>query len=137
MIVVLDTVVLLTGLMGVNPLHARIVDLLQAARMQPAADDRVLRDYQEALGRPFFRRYFPPEDAERVVRFLRAEARRCVCTERIDLPDPADACFAETALALHAPLITADFRRFPAERCGRTRVFSPIRFLEEFQRPQR
>jgi putative PIN family toxin of toxin-antitoxin system len=137
MLVVLDTLVLVSGLLGADPLATRIADLLRGDKLRLAVDDRVLRDYREVLARPFFHRYFKEEEATRVIRFLQADARKCVCTERIELPDPADACFAETALAADAPLVTSDFTRFPAERCGRTRVFAPIRFLEEFHRPGR
>lgn len=137
MIVVLDTLLLVSGLLGAEPLATRIADLMRGDKLRLAVDDRVLHDYRGALARPFFRRYFKEEEAERVIRFLQADARKCVCTERIELPDPDDACFAETALAADAPLVTADFKRFPAERCGRTKVFSPIRFLEEFHRPGR
>jgi len=132
--VVFDAPLLVEGLLGLDPLAARIADLLRAGRLRPVLDDRVLRAYAEALARPAVARYFTPAESERVLRFLR-HGERVVCADRIEVPDPADACYAETALAADAPLLTADFKRFPAERCGRTRVFSPIRFLEEYHHP--
>jgi predicted nucleic acid-binding protein len=134
MIVVLDTPLLIEGLLATDPLAARIADLVRGGRLRPALDDRMLRAYEAALALPAVARYLLPVERERIVRFLR-HGTRIVCTDRIEVPDPADACFAETALAAEAPLLTADFRRFPAERCGRTRVFSPIRFLEEYHHP--
>ena len=138
MTVVLDVHVLAAGLLDPDSLAGRAVDLLRGGRLRLAADDRVLREYAAVLGRPWFTERLGTAGRDRILAFLRSDSLRCVATQAVSgtgLPDPRDACYAETALAADVPLVTDDFRRFPAERCGRTRVFSLIRFLEEAHRP--
>ena len=136
MTVVLDVHILAAGLLDPEGMAGRAVDLLRGGRLRLAADDRVLREYTAVLGRPWFTERLGATGRDRILAFLRADALRCVATQAVrGLPDPRDACYAESALAADVPLVTDDFRRFPAERCGRTRVFSLIRFLEEAHRP--
>ncbi len=131
---VLDPILLLAGIGVGLPgwpgelLARRIVDLLRAGHLRLVADDRVLARYRTALGQSDLR----PLELERILRFVENDALRCVATAQVPTPDPADACFAETALTTGHPLVAADFRRFPAERCGETPILSAIRFLEEF-----
>ena len=136
---VLDLPLLLAGI-GVGlpgwpgePLARRIVDLLRAGHLRLVADDRVLARYQAALAQS----ELLPLENERILRFLHHDTLRCIATAQVPTPSPEDACFAESALTTGHPLVAADFRRFPAERCGATPVLSAIRFLEEFHHPGR
>ena len=60
--IVLDTNVLVSGLL--SPLNApgRIIDALQIERIQLAIDDRIFLEYGEVLRRPKFERYIQPDD---------------------------------------------------------------------------
>jgi len=136
---VLDVPILLGGI-GVGlpgwtgePLAKRIVDLLRAGNLRLVADERVMARYRAALAQS----ELTPLELERILRFLHHDAIRCVATAQVPTPFPEDACLAETALTTGHPLVAADFRRFPAERCGATPVLSAIRFLEEFHHPSR
>ncbi len=133
MIVVLDTNVLVSGLMfSANP-PGRILDLMRAGELQLAVDDRILAEYDEVLARPSFARYFSVEDRDRILGLIRAEALPVVCSERFaDLPDPDDSCFAECALAAAAPLVTGNLRHFPPAIQQRVRILSPSQFLDVF-----
>ena len=135
--IVLDTHVLAAGLLRADSMAGRVLDLLRAGNLRLAVDDRILREYDEVLASPPLARCLPPLERARILAFLHADAERHIPTTVVKgLPDPKDASFAETALAADAPLVTDDFRRFPAERCGRMRVFSLVRFLEEIDRPR-
>ncbi|SDU03812.1 hypothetical protein SAMN05444156_1596 [Verrucomicrobium sp. GAS474] len=134
---VLDLPLLLSGI-GVGlpgwpgePLARRIVDLLRAGHIRLVADDRVLARYRSGLAQS----ELLPLEKERILHFILQDTLRCVSTAQVPTPSTDDACFAEVALTTGHPLVAADFRRFPAERCGATPVLSAIRFLEEFHRP--
>jgi len=136
---VLDLPLLLAG-MGVGlpgwpgePLARRIVDLLRAGHLRLVVDDRVMARYRAAL----LQSELLPLENERIAHFLQHDALRVVATAQVPTPNAEDACFAEVALTTGHPLVAADFRRFPAERCGATPVLSAIRFLEEFHHPGR
>jgi predicted nucleic acid-binding protein len=136
MTAVFDVHILAAGLLDADGMAGRAVDLVRGGRVRLAADDRVLQEYSTVLRRPWFAARLGTAGRDRVLAFLRSDSLRCVCTQAVpNLPEPRDACYAESALAADVPLVTDDFRRFPAERCGRTRVFSLIRFLEECHRP--
>ena len=137
MIVVLDTNVLVSGLIVAVSPSGRIVDMLRTGDIQLAVDDRILAEYEEVLARPRFNPYFTAEDVYRVMGFIRADSVRVVCsTSFTDLPDPKDAPFAETALVAKAPLVTGNIKHFPAKLCREIRVITPAQFAAEFQSDQ-
>lgn len=131
--VVLDTNVLVSGLMfSANP-PGRILDLMRAGELQLVVDDRIVAEYTEVLARPSFTRYFTAEDRERILNLIRFEALPVVCSRRFaDLPDPDDACFAEAALAAAVPLVTGNLRHFPPAVQDQISVLSPVQFLDFF-----
>ena len=59
MIVVLDTNVLVSGLMSPGNPPGRIIDFLRAGDITLAIDDRILAEYCAVLARENFRNYFP------------------------------------------------------------------------------
>jgi len=135
MTVVLDTNVLVSGLITADHPPGRIVDLIRAGVVRLAADDRILAEYEEVLGRLFFRRYFTVEEKDRVMAFIRTDSLRCVCVKRFSgLPDPSDSPFAETALAAGVPLVTGNLKHFPRQACGGIQALTPAQFLEGFHR---
>jgi uncharacterized protein len=133
MTAVLDTNVLVSGLMfSANP-PGRILDLVRAGKLQLVVDDRILAEYDEVLARPSFARYFTVEDCDRILGLIRYEAMPVICSERFaDLPDPDDACFAECALAAEVPLVTGNLRHFPPAIQQRISILSPSQFLDVF-----
>ena len=111
--VVLDTNVLVSGLL--NPVGApgRVVDLLLAGEISLLADDRVLREYRLVLPRPKFA--FPRADVRAVLEFLETGSEIVpAAPSRIRLPDPDDLPFLEVAVSGGAEsLITGNLRHFP------------------------
>lgn len=135
MTIVLDTNVLVSGLIVADHPPGRIVDLIRAGEVRLALDDRVAAEYEEVLARPYIRRYFTVREKERVLAFILSDSVQCVCTGRIEgLPDKKDAPFAETALAAQAPLITGNLKHFPSGACREIVVMTPAQFLEELHR---
>lgn len=127
---VLDTNVLVSGV--INPFGApgRILDLVREGALTLAVDDRILAEYADVLNRPKFRAYFPPEEVRDIVRFLERNTLYTVCTESVhDLPDATDSPFLEVALNVGAPLVTGNAGHFPADCCRGVAVLPPGAFL--------
>ena len=130
MIAVLDTNVLVSGLISPAGPPGRIVDWLRAGTLEPAVDDRILAEYAQVLRRPYFLRYFTETEREDVLRYLHTGAHAFeVHTLASTLPDPQDACFLEVAIESGAPLVTGNLRHFPAKLRHGAQVFTPAEFV--------
>jgi putative PIN family toxin of toxin-antitoxin system len=128
--VVLDTNVLVSGLMNPYGSPGRILDLMLSRAFVVLCDDRILREYREVLLRP----RFGLDAADVVPLFDYVErAGEYVAAERLNLilPDVTDLPFLEVAAAGHADaLITGNVRHFQPKR-GRhsVNISSPADFL--------
>ncbi len=131
MIVVLDTNVLVSGLMSPGNSPGRIIDLVRAGEISLVIDDRILAEYSAVLGRDYFRKYFSLAEKDLILDFIVHDSIRVVCTQAVQgLPDPDDACFLEVALASKAPLVTGNEKHFPVHERNGAEVYSPAAFLE-------
>ncbi len=130
--VVLDTNVLVSGLL--NPVGAagRVLDLLLAGEIALLVDDRILREYRIVLPRPKFA--FPRADILSVLEFLESESELVPAAPcGLSLPDPDDLPFLEVAISGRADsLVTGNLRHFPsAIRRGLAfRIQAPAEFLK-------
>ncbi len=128
---VVDTNVLVSGMIGIGSPPARMVDLLRAGEVRLVVDDRILAEYADVLGREHLRGYFPKGAARDIMEFLRHDSERVVCTVPIrHLPDPGDIPFLEVALAADVPLITGNKRHFPAALVQSCRILTPREFVD-------
>ena len=131
MIAVLDTNVLVSGLINPAGPPGRIIDWLRAGTLEPAVDDRILAEYATVLRRDYFSRYFTEAEREDVLRYFHAGAHTFeVHLLATGLPDPDDACFLEVAIESAAPLVTGNLRHFPAKLRQGATVFSPAEFID-------
>lgn len=131
--VVLDTNVLVSGILSAQSHPGRIVDWVRTATLTPVVDDRILAEYADVLRRPYFRRYFSLHEAETMLDFLHRGSDYVVCSgSALCLPDPDDASFLETALTLSIPLITGNLRHFPEGQRQNCTVVSPRQFIEHW-----
>ncbi|MBN1424107.1 putative toxin-antitoxin system toxin component, PIN family [Candidatus Fermentibacteria bacterium] len=130
---VLDTNVLVSGM--INPVGApgRLVDMVRAGVLRLVVDDRVPREYADVLRRPMLRSYFSLADAEAILDFLRHGAEPALATVCVSgLPDPDDAPFLEVALASGVPLITGNTRHFPLNRRAGCTVLTAAEFVAQY-----
>jgi putative PIN family toxin of toxin-antitoxin system len=128
--VVLDTNVLVAGLLKPFGPCGRIVRLVVAGELTPCFDARILGEYEEVLRRPCFE--IDPRELEVVLHYIRSagepQASRPLPSK---LPDPDDAPFLEAAIAAEADcLITGNAKHFPPRCRLGVRVLSPAQFLE-------
>ena len=130
--VVLDTNVLVSGVLSPHGPPGRLLDLTLAGDLVLVVDDRVLSEYAEVLRRPRFA--LPPRDVDVLVRHLRAMGEAVTARPLgVALPDAADLPFLEVAAAGAAVLVTGNARHFRPVR-GRhgVKVLSPREALDAF-----
>ncbi|MCL5670610.1 MAG: putative toxin-antitoxin system toxin component, PIN family [Acidobacteria bacterium] len=126
--VVVDTNVVVSGLLKPGGSEALILDLARAARFTMVVSDALLREYEGVLRRPHFR--IASADIARSMRRIRETAHHvepdaCVQAAR----DPDDNRVLECALAGGAQyIVTGNTRHFPSEFQG-IRVIPPRQFL--------
>jgi putative PIN family toxin of toxin-antitoxin system len=131
MIIVLDTNVLVSGLMSPGNPPGRIIDLLRAGELSLAIDDRIFSEYSAVLSREYFRRFFSLTEKDLILDFISHDSVRVLCTETLaGLPDEEDACFLEVAYTAQVPLITGNVKHFPSHLCRNTQIHSPAEFLK-------
>ncbi len=133
MIVVLDTNVLVSGLLKPFGSSAAVLRLILTGTVEIAHDYRILAEYRDVLARPVFG--FGPSSIKALLAQLEEEGVPVTPPpSSLTWPDPSDAPFWETALAAGAEfLITGNKKHFPAVKIG-PRIVSPPEFLAAFRR---
>lgn len=128
--IVLDTNVLVSGLMNAATPPGRIVDGLRADEIRLCFDDRIFAEYYEVFTRPELARWIHPTDADAILDHIQHSARRVDGSATIEgLPDPDDAPFAEVARLAAVPLVTGNVRHFPRDIAGAIIVLTPREYL--------
>jgi len=127
---VVDTNVLVSGLLSPHGPPGRIVDLLLARGLQLLVDDRVLDEYADVLRRPRFG--FARSDVDALMVFLASSAERVSAPPLdVQLPDADDTPFLEVAAAAGADaLVTGNTEDFvPRRGAHAVRVVTPAGLL--------
>ena len=132
--VVLDTNVLVSGMMTKGGTCAIILDLLSDDRLIAALDGRMMNEYRRVCAEP--RLHLDAEAVRDFLHFLND------CAENVtampldaDLPDPDDLPFLEVAAEAHAVLVTGNKKHFPHKAVGAVQVVSPREFLDMLRVP--
>ena len=128
--IVLDTNVLVSGLLSEQGTPGRIFDLLLSGDLLLLHDPRILAEYSEVIGRPELA--IDRGHGREILRFL-AESG-----ESIDappwpraLPDPDDEPFLAVAHAGNSlALVTGNPRHYPAAVRGGVRIWSPRELVD-------
>lgn len=133
MLVVLDTNILVSGLLSAFGPSARVLDMVLNGDIRAAYDDRLIAEYREVLARPKFG--FAAEDIAVVLAYLEAEGERVMAYPlSCELPDPDDLPFLEAASEAGAVLITGNTAHFPGTMCGKIPVVTPGDFIRSWRR---
>jgi putative PIN family toxin of toxin-antitoxin system len=133
---VLDTNVLVAGLLSPFGPCAQIVRMVSAGDLILCLDARILSEYDEVLRRPKFR--FRVDRVAALLDYFEHSGTIVSASPLSDpLPDPGDQPFLEVALAAPAVcLVTGNHAHFPRSCCHSMKVLSPSEFLT-FWRKQR
>lgn len=134
--IVLDTNVLVSGLLQPFGPSGQIVRLVASGELSLCHDPRLLAEYREVLLRKKFS--FDPERIEILLEEIRTGgvpvAARPLATR---LPDADDEPFLEVALAGGARcLVTGNVKHYPAEARSDVEVLSPRSFIEVYRQLQ-
>ncbi len=130
--IVLDTNVLVSGLLNPYGAAGQIVRMVAAGRLVLCFDARILGEYREVLLRP----KFPFQASQVDVLLGQIDATGELVSAQPcspPLPDPSDEPFLEAALAGRAEfLVTGNRRHFPARCRHGIRLATPAEFLQIF-----
>jgi putative PIN family toxin of toxin-antitoxin system len=127
--VVLDTNVVVSGLIKGKGTCGQILRLAFGGHLDLCVDDRILHEYEAVLPRPLFRML--PEDVNNALTLIRFRAERTIPPPlRVELPDRSDLPFLETAAATNAILVTGNSRHFPRHERAGVVVMTPRELLD-------
>lgn len=130
MLIVLDTNVLVSGLLSPYGAPAEIMGLIVGEKIQLGYDARIWREYQEVLLRPKFE--FDQDDIEVILTHIKVSGRP-VSTQPLEkrLPHAADEPFLEVLFSGHVEcLVTGNLKHFPKTATGQARILSPAGFMQ-------
>jgi len=127
---VIDTNVVVSGLMSANGPCSRILDAVMDGRVKLVYDARILAEYRDVLCRPRLKL-----NPEHVMHFLQAlGGQMSVVPERLVAvgPDPDDLAFIEVALAVpDRTIVTGNLADFPGEILNGARPLTPAQAVAE------
>jgi putative PIN family toxin of toxin-antitoxin system len=128
--VVLDTNVLVSGLLTPNGAPAKIIDLVLRGELLSCYDDRLIAEYRAVLSRDRFG--FESHSIEALLSHIMSMGHKVTCsTLPVELPDPNDVFLLEIAHASQAEaLVTGNLRDFPQAQRHGVRVLQPADFLK-------
>ncbi len=131
--IVLDTNVLVAGLLNPFGPPGRIVLMVAGGELTLAFDARILTEYREVLARPRFA--FRGEEIDALLDQIASAGEAVIAAPLKErLPDPDDEAFLEVAVAAGVDyLVTGNSRHYPPSLCGGIRVVAPAEFLELFR----
>jgi len=132
--VVVDTNVLVSGLLSPGGFSAQVLGLIIEGSVELCVDERIMEEYRDVLTRPEWP--FSAQDALVIVEAIRNRAIFFSPDPLpIALPDPDDRMFLEVALASRASaIITGNKRHFPHASAGRVKIFTPRKFVDRFEK---
>ena len=135
--VVVDTNVLVAGLLSPFGPPGEIVRMIASGTLQLCFDARILTEYGEVLARPKFQ--FSSEQTQALLEQIKTEGLSVAGNPLpARLPDPTDEPFLEAAIAGAVDcLITGNIKHFPSTKRQGVVVLSPNEFLEYFRKRTR
>jgi len=131
---VLDTNILVSGLLSPAGPPGEIIDLIFSRQLEPVYDDRIIHEYAIVLRRNKFS--FAIEMVDELLDAVQAVGFSITPNHTfLLLPDDHDRPFVECALASgNTILITGNDKHFPASTIKGIQLFSPREFLEKYLR---
>lgn len=135
--IVLDTNVLVAGLLSPFGPCGDIVRMVSSGNLTLCIDARVLSEYHEVLLRPKFN--FDPEKVATILDYIERTSWVVSATPlSASLPDRDDEAFLEVAIAGNADyLVTGNAVHFPSTLCQGVKVVAPSEFLKRAVRQQK
>jgi putative PIN family toxin of toxin-antitoxin system len=135
--IVLDTNVLVSGLLNPHGIPGRIVDMVTSGNVVVLFDDRILAEYREVLARP--RLGISPQNAADILDLIETDGLLTPAVPvDVELPDADGLPFIEEAEAGRSMLVTGNGRHFlPSRGIITIPVSTPAEFFDSWQRSRR
>jgi len=130
MIIVLDTNVIVSGILKPYSKSATILRLVADGAIRLAHDLRLLSEYRDVLARPTFN--FTKAEVESFLTQVEGEGLLVSAKPlNFHLPDPDDEPFLEVALSAKVKaVVTGNKRHFPQKDYSGIKILSPVEFLD-------
>ena len=131
--IVLDTNVLVSGLLNPDGTPGRIIDLLLGDLIEVLYDDRILGEYQDVLTRPELA--IDRSFSQSIISYIRLSGERVTALPLAadTLTDPDDLPFAEVANSGGAEALgTGNLKHFSGLSEHGVLVLSPAQFLKRW-----
>jgi putative PIN family toxin of toxin-antitoxin system len=134
--VVLDTNILVSGLLKAHSNAGSIVKLVMSGSLKVVYDSRILSEYRDVLYRPKFS--FEKSEIEVILAQIEAEGILAATKPlQAELPDRDDEPFLEAALAANdSVLVTGNNKDFPLPSGSRIPIVSPGEFISEWRKKE-
>jgi putative PIN family toxin of toxin-antitoxin system len=131
--IVLDTNVLVSGLLSPFGPPGEIVRIISAGAVSLCVDARLLSEYEQVLQRPRFD--FDRDAVAALLDYVEATSRKAASVPlRVRLPDADDEAFLEVAIACGADyLVTGNLVHFPVEASAGVAVVIPADFIQAYR----
>lgn len=131
--VVVDSNVLVSGLLSESGPPGQIVVLLFQGELEPVLSAKILAEYAEVLSRPKFD--FEPSERDRLLSVIEDFGFMVEPVPwPMKLPDADDEPFLAAAALAEASLITGNLRHYPKRTRRGVAVLSPREFIERWRR---
>jgi len=135
--VVLDTNVVVSGLLQSKGNPAHVLTLALAGAVKVCHDQRILAEYAEVLRRPRFK--FDPRRVRAVLTKLETDGVAIDASDQTDLnlPDGDDEPFLAVALASSSDfLVTGNLSDYPPDKRRGCAIVSPAEFMQHWRQLQ-
>jgi len=132
--IVLDTNVLVSGVLNPHGSPGRVLDIIVSGAVKVLLDDRIIAEYREVLARPRFG--FRSDNVEVLIDFIVSEGETVTSVPlALSLPDRDDLPFLEVAVAGKADaLVTGNGGHFmPSAGEHQAEVCTPAAFISLWQ----
>ena len=128
--VVIDTNILVSGLLTPFGDCATILNFIVTGSLDLCYDIRIMKEYEQVLKRPKFQ--FEKKAVSELLDFFRQYGIQVTPTPLpFTLPDPEDTPFVEVALASGSGfLITGNLKHYPAHCLQNVKISPPKQFLQ-------
>jgi len=132
-LVVLDTNVIVSGLLNGSGKPGKILDLALENRFQVAYDDRILGEYENVLSRPEL--HILPVRIKAIIAHIELTGQwiEAEALPSGGFPDPDDIPFVEVFTTANAQaLVTGNLRHFSMQIDQGLAIYTPAQFIELF-----
>ena len=131
---VLDTNVVVSGMLSPHGPCGRILDLALEDWITLCLDERLVLESREVCHRPELG--LPNEEVDRVIDFLKDSSDPVVAPPlNVALPDSDDLPFLEVAAMVEVPLVTGNRKHFPKRACRPVSILTPREFIDLLKTP--